>query len=246
MSNLIVESGADPIGVAQARPESVIEQSRAAWRASFSPIEWKSQGEILGFYSTSQVSGAVASLAAGGNIAGIRWTDLNHQLLLTRIQVGAAVASVATTATVLDVQATIVRGFTQTFGSFNTNLSMAAVQNTNKYRVNFGQSLLGVNGPQICTTGALAGGSLTADTAPFAMAPFTNLVAVKTDGTAVLLPVGAVAAPMEDLYKWDKLGAHPIVLGSGEGVVIQNVTAIPITGATKYYVRWEWAEVKGF
>ena len=246
MSNLIVESGSDPLGVAQARPEGVVEQSRAAWRASISPIEWKTQGEVLGFYAAAQVSGAVASLAAGGNIAGIRWTDLNHQLLLTRIQVGAAVASVATTATVLDAQATIVRGFTQAFGSFNTNLSMAATPNTNKYRVNFGQSLLGVNGPQICTTGALAGGSLTADTAPFSMTSFANLVAVTTTGTAVLMPVGAVAAPMQDLYKWDNLGTHPIVLGSGEGLVVQNVTAIPVTGAIKYYVRWEWTEVKGF
>ena len=245
MSNVIIESGVDPVGVSPVRTEAVVDQSRAAQRISISPIEWRGPGEVLGFYGVAQASGATVSLAAAAHTAALRWTDATHYLVLMRLRVGYSVTGAITTSTPMDLQGVIVRGFTVDFTTNATVINMGTVSNTNKFRQNFGASLLGTKGPEIATTAAMSGQTLTADTAPFAMASYQGLVAVTATGTAVAAPAGA-AAPMQDLYKWDVLGGHPIVLSVNEGIVVQPVTAGPATGSVKYYVQWEWAEVRGF
>jgi hypothetical protein len=59
------------------------------------------------------------------------------------------------------------------------------------------------------------------------------------------ITIGSVA-PKIDLYKWDVLGQHPVVLSANEGIEIQNANTGPTTGATRYFFELEWAEVAVF
>jgi hypothetical protein len=74
------------------------------------------------------------------------------------------------------------------------------------------------------------------------MASFAN----QPSGNATVTQAIGVGHPMQVLYEWDVNGDHPIILGANEGVLIQPVTAGPVTGTVKYYVQWSWAELANF
>lgn len=213
-----------------------------AARVSLRPLDYNIQNVNLGHYAVAHASGATVSIGAAGHLASIRWTDATRFLALMRIRVGWAVTGAITAATPMDLQAVIARAFTVDFTTASTATSMIGVANTNKMRASMGSSLLGAVGPRIATTTVMSGQTLTADAAPFAMATFVN----QPSGNATVTQAVGVAGAMTDLYNWTALGAHPVILSANEGIIIQPVTAGPVSGTTKYYVQWEWAELGAF
>jgi hypothetical protein len=223
--------------------EAVIDQLRGAFRTSISPLDHSDiNGNLLGFYKAGQVSGATVSLGAAGHLASLRWTDTSRFLALLRVKVGWSVTGAITAATPMDVQAVVARGFSVDFTTASTQLSLAAVSNTNKMRANMGTSLMGALGPRIATTTVMSGQTLTADASPFAYMVYPN----QPSGNATVTQAIGVSGPMSTLYEWDINGGHPLILSANEGVIIQPVTAGPVTGTVKYYVSWEWAELAYF
>jgi hypothetical protein len=222
--------------------EAVVDSLRGAQRFSQSPLDHSdANGNLLGFYKVSQVSGATVSIGAAGHLGSIRWTDTSRFMVLIRIRAGWAVSGAITAATIMDLQAVIARAFSVDFTTASTAASLAAA-NTNKMRQSMGASILGAAGPRIATTTVMSGQTLTADANPFSMTAFTN----QPSGNATVTQAVGVGHPMVTLYEWDTNGGHPIVLHANEGVLLQPVTAGPVTGSVKYYFSWEWAELAYF
>ena len=209
------------------------------------PLTWYNATRTLGHYKAAQRSGAIAAtIGALGHLASIRNPDTTGvKLAIVAIRAGITISGAVTTAVEFVLRAIYARGFTTDFTTASTPVDMATIANTQKMRsVGMGASVLGANGPRICTTVVMSGQVMTADAAPFGMATLPMLQAVTATGTAVALPVGA-ATPMVDLYRWDGLGDHPPYLDSNEGVLIQPVVAGPATGTFALHVEWTWAEV---
>ena len=207
------------------------------------PLTWFDQTNQYGHFSTFQKSGSVTAMGAGEEFASIRWTSSGAYLVLMRCRVGIAIVSAVTTTTIMDVSATIVRGFTVDFTTASTAANMAAVQKTNRLRTdNMAQSLMGTAGPRISTTVIMTGATYTADANPFAGVILPMRVPTNATGTVVTLGAGD-ATPMTTVYEWTAQGQHPVVLGSNEGILLRAVTAMPGSGTWSYYTEWTWAEV---
>lgn len=222
-----------------------VDPTTLAAHVALKPIEYAGAGAVLGHYSTAQQSGAVTAMAAGGHTASFRWTDASRYAVILRIRVGYSIASAVTAAVPMDMRAIVARGFSVDFSANNTQLSLAAVTNTNKMRASMGTSLLGTKGPVICTTAAMSGQTLTLDSAPFAICSWPTIFAQNGAGTAVALPVGN-GGPVQDLYTCTSFGQHPVVLSANEGVIIQPAQVAPADGTWKYTVQWDWVEVATF
>ncbi len=229
-------------GIRDAGTALAVDPSFQAMHVAMRPLEYASVGQVLGHYAVAQASGAAVSVGAGGIVAGLRWTDSTHFLVLMSIRAGWSITGAVTLATVMDMAAYVVRGFTVNFSSNQTVASLAAVTNTNKMRMTMGASLMGVNGPIICTTGAMSGQTAVVDAFPFAYTVWAN----QPSGNATVTQAVGVGGAMQDMYNWNKLGQHPVVLSANEGVILQTVAAPIVSGTSKYYVEWSWAEVAIF
>ncbi len=233
-------------GSIQPGVELAVDPTFLAGRVAMRPLEYTAVGEVLGHYSAVQVSGTTITLAAADVVASIRWTDTSHYFVLTRIKVGWACNTITTTTTTMDLSATVLRSFITDYAGNNTRLSLATITNTNKMRASMGTSLMGVLGPQICTTAGMTGSAAVADAAPFALTVWPWLVESNVTGTTLAGAVGNAGLP-DELYNWRNFGQHPLVLSALEGIKLALVTAGPqTTGGVKYYVEWSWAEVKLF
>lgn len=236
MPNRVIQGGAGP--GSKVGTEALVDALRGALRFSISPPDHSdANNNLLGFYKAGQISGAVVSLGAAGHLASFRWTDTTRVAVLIRIRAGWVVNAAITAATAMDMQAVMARGFTVDFTTNSTQISLAAVTNTNKMRANMGTTILGALGPRILTTAAMSGQTLTADAAPFAYTVWVN----QPSGNATVTQALGVGGAMQTLYEWTPI-EHPVVLGANEGVLLQPVTAGPVTGSVKYYTQWEWAE----
>lgn len=224
-----------------------VDRTHKAARVAMRPLEYASEGVVLGHYRVAQKSGAVAAtLGALAHAGSFRWADLTRYAVLTRIRAGYSVTSAVTTATPMDLRAIIARGFSVDFTTNATAISLAAISNTNKMRASMGASLMTTVGPRIMTTVAMSGQTLTEDAAPIGMTVWKQLHASTATGTAVALPVGA-AGPMQDVYVARmEAGEYPVVLTANEGVLLQPVTACFASGTFAYYFEWTWAEVVVF
>ncbi len=221
-----------------------IDPTTLAAHIALKPIEYTGQGKVLGHYGVCQQSGAVvnSTLSAADKLASIRWSDPSTYLVLLRIRGGVNVQTAISIVLETDVKATIVRGFSVDFTTAATAISLATPAKTNAMRGTMSNSLMGVNGPRICTTVTQSGQTFTADAAPFAIANFPLLGVNNVTGTATAAPVGATS-PVVDIWNCTMPGQHPIVLGANEGVVIQNIGAGAADGKLTYTFGWEWAEV---
>lgn len=219
-----------------------------AARIAARPLEYAGYGRVLGHYAVAQRSGTIvnSTLGALGHVASIRNPDPSAFVVLRRIKVGWSVMTAISIGLEINFRAIIARGFSVDFTTASTAISMAGVPNTNKMRATMGTSIMGVNGPRISTTVVMSGQTLTADAAPFAIALLGNgLQPVSATGTASLVPVG-YSTPMADLYNVSDGYAHPVVLSSNEGVIVQPILALPADGAIALHTVWEWAEVVVF
>ncbi len=231
--------------------ELAVDPLYAAARIALRPLDYTSDGAILGHYMVAQKSGATVSIGALGHVGRIRWApaaSLNNVFcVLLRLRVGFSIISAITTAVQMDFDATIHRGYTVDHSAGITNANMAAVPRTNAMRSGQGvgamaSSQMGTSGPGICTTVVISGNTSTADANPFAMVTFDSPAVIT--GT-VSQPAGR-GAPMQTLYECTAAGQHPVVLSAQEGVVVREVSAGPASGTTSLYLEWTWAEVTVF
>ncbi len=231
--------------------EAAVDPLYAAFRIAMRPLDYTSDGAVLGHYAVAQKSGATVNIGALGHVGRIRWAPSagtnNLFCVLMRIKVGFSFISAITVAVQMDFDAVIHRGYTVDHSAGITNANMASVPRTNAMRSGQGlgamaPSQMGTSGPGICTTVVISGNTSTADNNPFAMTVFDSPAAIT--GT-VTQPAGR-GAPMATLYECTAAGQHPVVLSANEGVVIREVSAGPASGTTSLYVCWEWAEVAVF
>ena len=247
MAQTKVLGGAGPAVILPGFEQAVDPLYQAA-RIALRPLDYSTQGSVLGHYATGQKSGATVSIGAAGHIGRVRWapTVANTFCVLMRIKVGWATISTVTTAVQMDFDAIIHRGYTVDHTVAITNVNLASVPRSNAMRAtmgsSFGGSLMGANGPGICTTAVISGNTSTADNAPFAITITPALTSTTSTGTAVAIQPGT-ACPMATLYEYTSLSQHPVVLSNNEGVVVREVSAGPATGTTSLYIQWEWAEV---
>ena len=241
LTNIVGANIANQIAVGLA-----VDPTFLAARVALRPLEYQSQGRILGHYAVAQRSGELAAtIGALGHLASVRWSDATAYMVLLRLKVGWSVSGAITTAVEMNMRAIIARGFSVDFTTAATAINLATVPKTNAMRQSMGSSLMGVNGPRIATTVVQSGQTLTVDNAPFAMHVWPSIVAVDaTAAAATVTQAVGVAGMMATLYEYTALAQHPVVLGFNEGVIVQPVTAGPATGTFAIYTQWEWAEVE--
>ena len=210
--------------------ELAVDPQFNALRVTERPQDFTVGGGVAGgaFRATLAFSNTAA---AAGPLASLRWTDTNHYFLLKRIQVSGGIATVFTTAQVLDLIAQIARGYTVTDTGGTENVPFGA--NMQKNRSN-GMNASLLNSLRNANT-AITAGTRTLDTLPFA-------------GATLSVPTATLGAGsvLTDLYKYDTRSQYPIVLAANEGIVISPSTALGAAGVVKWQFTFEWDEVPQF
>lgn len=229
--------------------EQAVDPLFLAARIALRPLDYSDgRGTLLGHYGVAQTSGAIAATpTALDPHASIRWAPSlsNAYCVLLRLRVGYGVISAVATAVRMAYQASVARQFTTDFSGATTAINMATVAKSGAMRSSMGGSLMGANGPRICTTGPMTGQVYTLDNAPFALTSWEPLHSVSATGTAVQLNAGA-GGPMQTLYECTSPYQHPPVLASNEGVVVQLTHTGWAGGTVNLYTEWTWAEVVVF
>lgn len=197
---------------------------------------------VLGHYSVGQLSGNIAATPTALDVhASVRWapTLTNAKWVLIRLRLGWGVQAAVTAAVRMAYQASVVRGFTSDFATAATAINMATVPKTNSMNsLTMNSSLMGANGPRICTTAPQTTFTGTIDTAPFAMCTWVN----QPSGNATVTQAIGVMGEMKTAYEWTGIGQHPVVLNLNEGIVVQLVSTGWATGVISLYTEWTWAE----
>ncbi len=211
--------------------ELAIDPTFLAARVALRPLEFASDGSMLGHYAVGTKSGNFTGWAAAANAGSLRWAPSlsNIYLVLMRLKWGFVTQATAT-AGVYDVGAYIARGFTVDFTGNSTPVNMATVPNSNAMRRTMSSSQMGANGPRVCTTAGMTGQTATLDSAAFAFG------VANVTGTTVGI------SSFQTLYEYTSLAQHPVVLSSNEGVVCQMLAA-SAGGTFNVYFQWEFAEV---
>lgn len=211
-----------------------VDPTHLAARIAIRPVDHGLQGQLLGHYRASLVTGLTVSIAAAGILASLRWAATNY-LVLMRIDASACCGTAVTTVVNMgELAAFIFRGST---GNAASGTAVSLLGNNQKTRQIMGASQ--VADLRVSAAGALtAAGGKTNDGVPFATAVLQF--------PSVVTQTVAAPAPKVNLYRWDALGQHPVVLSPNEGIEIQNVDTGPTTGQVKYFFDFEWAEVAVF
>lgn len=237
--------GGSGVGVIVPSIAQAVDPLYQAARIALRPLDYSDgRGNLLGHYATFQKSGASVNIGAAGHIGRIRWapTVANTYAVLMRLKVGWAVTGAITAAVVEDYDAIIHRGYTVDHTVAITAVNMATVPRSNAMRAtmgsSFGGSLMGANGPGICTTAVISGNTSTADNAPFC----GGIVGGQPSGNATVTQAVAVSYGMQTLYEYTSPAQHPVVLSNNEGVVVRKVAAGNTDGTKALYIMWEWAE----
>lgn len=218
-------------GLTQAGPELQVDPQFSAARVAFRPLDYTNLGQILGHYRVAVTTGTTVSVAGAGILAYLRWTAPSFFVLM-RVSTIQVIAATITSAVVVDAGLYVARGSTAA-GSGGNAVVMGTSQKT---RMTMGNSL--VTDFRYASTAAL--------TAPTGAVVDTNSYGMIVTPLSGQTATTTAPGPMMDLYKWDALGQHPIVLSNGELVEIQEITAGPTTGGIKWYFTFEWAEVALF
>ncbi len=196
------------------------------------------QGQARGgHFRIAQQSGSIVSMGPNGYIASLRWPEgLSTYLAVLGIRANIQVVSPISVAVALMLKATIARDFSTDF----TTQATAGVPS--RMRDIMGKPACK---PKICTVGTMSGQTLSADGGPFAMEGLVMRQPTNATGAVTTLAVGDSTETV-DLYKFEPRGGHPPVLSAQEGVVIQSVNEMFVSGAWQIMIEWEVAEVFGF
>jgi hypothetical protein len=204
-------------------------------RVSIRPLDYTLgglNGQVYGHYRAALAF--VNTAAQAGPLVSLRWAPGSNTPFFVPLQISAQarVTTAFTTAQLVDLKATIGRAFSVS-ATGGTTVTLAG-SNNQKNRATMGASLV-----TDLRFGNVTAGTRTLDGLPFG-------VALLSDLNAVLGATVTNAIPPMDLYKWDKLGQHPITLVNNEGIEIAANTALGAVGVVQYYVSIEWAEVAVF
>jgi hypothetical protein len=178
-----------------------------------------------GGYFRMAISGTTAAApAAAAPLMAFRWTSGTLLALVKYIEIKIQV-STASTAGLPEMSGYIARGWT---ASDTGGTAVVMTGNNQKFRVGMGTSVVG--DVRAATAGVLtAGGGRTLDANP--------IITVNTP-----LALGATDRATFDI---NSAIDHPLVLGTNEGLVFSNVTALT-AGIYRYTVSLGWAEVASY
>jgi hypothetical protein len=235
MQTKIIGGGTGVPGLGQ---ELAVDPTFLAARVALRPLEYASQGTVLGHFRATVITGTTVSIGAKGILSYLRWTASSYAVIERLTLNSAYVASTITTGVIVDAAAYIRRGSTAA-GSGGNAVTIGG--NNQKMRASMGASL--VTDMRVATTGALTAptnGTQDANPIGYTLTPSTFVTTAPVSGTPATATLGI--APV-DLFKWDALGAHPPVLVAGESVEFVEYTAGPATGGIAFAMTYEWAEV---
>ena len=208
-----------------------IDPTFRAVRMSIRPLEYQTlQGKILGHYRIFG-QGAAALVGTNALLANFRWTDPTNFAVITRVYATMTVVTPLTATRADPITLSIARAYTVNDG---TNMTALVVSGNNqKMRSNMGSSVVGNIGVYSTAAGG-SGGTRTVDANPVGALAFTS--------QAIAVGTGIIG----DLYKWDVLGQHPIVLAANEGLLVSWGVTAQVGGTSVMGVGFEWAEVPAF
>lgn len=218
--------------LAQPGISAEVDPTFAAARVSIRPLEYATRfgGRILGHYRAFAQTAAIAP-SASGIMGAWRYTDTSSVAVITRIYTTVTVATAVTAQRLDPIVAVIARGYTV---RDLTNATVVVLTGNNaKTRTSMGTTLA-ANMDVASTAAGMTGGTKTQDTNPIGAAALPGLAALGT------------ALATTDLYKWDQLGGHPVVLAANEGINLLWGATSTGTGTVTVGFGIEWAEVPSF
>jgi hypothetical protein len=222
----------------------IVDPSFGAIRESIRPLEYSYPNALLGHYRVVATTSAIQP-SANANMAALRWapsTLTQAMFVLLRLRVSFAVAAAGLTPAVQRIDPIVGLIARQYTARDATNATAVTISGHNcKMRTSMGTTLV-ANIDVASAAAGLSGGTKTVDGNAFGHVDLSEPGAV---GGAAPLGFGILT---QDLYKWDTLGAHPVVLAANEGILVQwGTTAYTTTTATGLVtVEFEWAEVLAF
>jgi len=218
-------------GNIQPGAELTVEPLYGAMRAVARPLDYTWGNRPLGHFAFAGETGTTAGIAAKGAMFYLRNSDPTALIVVEKIRCSAIIAAAITTGVVVDIGAWVARNSTAA-GTGGTLPTLGG--NNQRMRISMGTSL--VTDLRIATTAALTlPTGAVMDTNPFAAA-ITQL-SFQTTTTAI------AGQPITDLYDNIAHGAHPVILSSGEVLVLAPLTAGPVTGGIEWSFEVHWAEV---
>ena len=179
-----------------------------------------------GFYRLALQSGALTTIAAGGNVFAFRWYSLFYNAIVWWVKWSWYTTTAFSSAQIVDHALYIGRGWTSNYGA---GTGAVLTGNNNKKRTSYATS--NVNDCRIAATVVLTGTpTITLDSQPI----------MYRQGWSATLG-DALIDPQPTDFETEQ--EHPIVLANNEGLVLQNVTLMGATGVIKLNVEIAWSEV---
>lgn len=211
-----------------------VDPTHAAARMSIRPLDWTNSsigpGKILGHYRAFGQTSA-AAFTNGVNLGVFRWTDPTNFCVIMRVYATLTVVTAVTAQRTDPLLAFVTRSYTAADGTNATALTISG--QSQAMRRSMGASLMTGNMAVASAAGGASGGTSTKDSNAF--------------GALALNGVGGLGTAVAgDLYKWDQLGQHPIVLSQNEGLQLQWGATTLATGTITVGFGVDWAEVAAF
>jgi hypothetical protein len=206
-----------------------------ALRASLRPYDWAPPGVASvaagGHFFFEAATGALTGAAANSPLMSLRWDDSNLSLVLLRLSMWYYLTTAYTAAQMNDFELVRATLFAAADSGGTPVVPLKKRTNMPNSRV---QDL------RVASTAALTAGTRTLDAAGFG---------VVVDGPPnVAIPTATLGIPRQELVLYDvrEVGAHPLVIGKNEGLIVRNITAMSAAGVIKAYFEADWAEVAVF
>ncbi len=229
-SGVVADLGALTPGV-----DMKTDPSYGSGRINIRALENVFGGRFLSHRHASTASLNVLSLPAASVLLELEWGYSSRVCILLKLVVG-AILSGAFTGQVLDVEARLASAFTSVDPNNGTNVlagvNRAILMDTNG-QTNSNPSVFELRRLTNLTNGSgMVNGTYTVSPVAFGAGMFPNSNVNGQGGTV-------------QLYSWDALGQHPIVIGHNEGFVVRTITAYS-GPQVNYYYDVEWAEMEAF
>lgn len=224
-----------------------IDPNQSTIRLSIRPLEHIYAGKIYGHYSwynsvpnnlNSEMAPAkVTTPAANAVLMAARWTEPNSYAVIFRVQFCVQQQATGAVQSVNPVSLFAVRNYsvpdtTASFARLSINVNSGASL-THRLRKEMLPPRMTAYVAQDAGT-TISGGTKTVDPNPIGSLVIPGSVSNTTQ-------VGVSG----DLYRYDQIGQHPLVLGYQDGFQIQW-GSVAATGTTNIFFGFEWAEVAAY
>jgi hypothetical protein len=220
----------------------IIDPSFGAVRESLRPLEYNYPSATLGLYRLAVITSA-AQWSANSNVFAARWApaapNSSALAVLLRLRASLAIAAAGITPVAQRVDPLVAFVARQYTARDTTNATAITISGHNaKLRTSMGTTLF-ANIDVASAAAGLSSGTKTVDGNAFGTMQMSAGAAFVSIGTGVLTA---------DMYNWQTLGQHPVVLSPNEGILVQwGATALTTTTATALItIEMEWAEVLAF